>query len=110
VLVVDDVAVDRHKAAAIIAQELGWRVTHADNGQAALEAVERERPDVVLTDLQMPEMDGLALVEALHVRHPFLPVVLMTAHGARRWRSRRSAAGPRVTSRSGRSAPSCRPR
>ena len=82
VLIVDDAAVDRHKAAAIIAQELGWRVTHADNGRAALEVVERDRPDLVLTDLQMPELDGLALVEALHTRHPFLPVVLMTAHGS----------------------------
>ena len=82
VLVVDDALVDRHRAAAIIAHELGWQVTHADNGRAALEAVGRARPDVVLTDMQMPEMDGLALVEALHAQYPFLPVVLMTAHGS----------------------------
>lgn len=82
VLVVDDAAVERHKAGALVAQELGWRVTHAENGRVALEAVERDRPDVVLTDMQMPEMDGLALVEALHERYPFLPVVLMTAYGS----------------------------
>ncbi len=82
VLIVDDALVDRHKAAAIVAHELGWQVAHADNGRVALEAVEHARPDVVLTDMQMPEMDGLALVDALHARYPFLPVVLMTAHGS----------------------------
>ena len=82
VLVVDDSAVERHRVAGIVTRELGWRVTQAENGRVALEAVGRDRPDVVLADLQMPEMDGLALVDALHAAHPLLPVVLMTAHGS----------------------------
>jgi CheY-like chemotaxis protein/anti-sigma regulatory factor (Ser/Thr protein kinase) len=82
VLVVDDSLVDRHKAAGIIAQSLGWRVAQAADGRAALEAVAGEVPSVVLTDLQMPEVDGLALVEALRASHPFLPVVVMTAYGS----------------------------
>src|SRR5579871_3378868 len=82
VLVVDDALVDRHKAAGIVAQSLGWRVVHAANGKEALAAVEAGRPAVVLTDLQMPEMDGLTLAARLHELYPFLPVVLMTAHGS----------------------------
>jgi CheY-like chemotaxis protein len=82
VLVVDDNVVDRHKAAALVTQSLGWRVVQADGGKAALEAVGREVPAAVLTDLQMPEVDGLAVVETLRASHPFLPVVVMTAHGS----------------------------
>jgi CheY-like chemotaxis protein len=82
VLVVDDSAVERRVTAALIARELGWRVCQAENGRAALEAVGRDRPDAVVTDLQMPELDGLGLVEALHSADPHLPVVLMTAHGS----------------------------
>jgi CheY-like chemotaxis protein/anti-sigma regulatory factor (Ser/Thr protein kinase) len=82
VLIADDALVDRHKAAGIIAQQLGWRVVHAENGRAALDAVAVARPTVVLTDLQMPELDGLALSEELHAKYPFLPVVLMTAYGS----------------------------
>lgn len=82
VLIVDDSPVDAAKAAGIVARTLGWRVERAENGRAALAAIARDRPAVVLTDMQMPEMDGLALVEALHAREPLLPVVLMTAHGS----------------------------
>lgn len=82
VLVVDDSAVERRVVTALVARQLGWRVSQAENGRAALEAVARDRPDAVLTDLQMPELDGLGLVEALHETDPRLPVVLMTAHGS----------------------------
>ena len=82
VLIVDDAAVDRRWAGAIVERHGGLRPCYAGTGAAALEAVERERPAVVLTDLRMPVMDGLALVEALRARHPLVPVVLMTAHGS----------------------------
>ncbi|HVK13758.1 MAG TPA: response regulator [Gemmataceae bacterium] len=82
VLVVDDSPVDGAKAAGIVQRTLGWRVERAADGKAALEAVARARPAVVLTDLQMPELDGLGLVERLHADEPLLPVVLMTAHGS----------------------------
>ena len=59
----------------------GYRVASAESGEAALASAERERPQLVVSDVQMPGMDGLALFEALRRRHPLLPVILLTAHG-----------------------------
>jgi CheY-like chemotaxis protein/anti-sigma regulatory factor (Ser/Thr protein kinase) len=81
VLVVDDAAIDRRMTGAIIEHRLGWRVTYAEDGAAALAAMAREAPRVVLTDLCMPGMDGLELVAAVRGQHPAVPVVLMTAYG-----------------------------
>ena len=81
VLVVDDAAIDRRITGAIIEANLGWRVAYAEDGVAALAAMERQTPRVVLTDLRMPGMDGLQLVAAIRSRYPFIPVVLMTAYG-----------------------------
>ncbi len=60
----------------------GFQTEIAADGRLALEAMERRRPDIVLTDLHMPEMNGLELVEAVRSRFPSIPVVLMTADGS----------------------------
>jgi CheY-like chemotaxis protein len=59
----------------------GFEVETAANGEEALRAIERQPPDLVLTDLDMPKMNGLQLVEAVHRRFARVPVVLMTAFG-----------------------------
>ena len=82
VLVVDDSAMDRRLAGSLLAKRAGIEPLYAENGRQALELVASSAPDVVLTDLQMPEMDGLELVEAIRARHGAVPVVLMTAHGS----------------------------
>jgi CheY-like chemotaxis protein/anti-sigma regulatory factor (Ser/Thr protein kinase) len=82
VLVVDDSAVDRHLAGAIVHKLEGWHAVFAANGVEALAAIERQPPDIVLTDLLMPEMDGLELVQTIRTRYPQVPVILMTAHGS----------------------------
>src|SRR5262249_51241466 len=82
VLVVDDSLVDRHLAGGIIEKMPGWKALYATNGAEGLEAIEGKPPDVVLTDMLMPEMDGLQLVEAIRSQHPLIPVILMTAHGS----------------------------
>jgi CheY-like chemotaxis protein/anti-sigma regulatory factor (Ser/Thr protein kinase) len=82
VLVVDDSAMDRHLAGAIVQKLDGWQATFAGNGVEALASLAAQLPDVVLTDLLMPEMDGLQLVQALRSKYPLLPVILMTAHGS----------------------------
>jgi CheY-like chemotaxis protein/anti-sigma regulatory factor (Ser/Thr protein kinase) len=82
VLVVDDSPMDRHRAGSIIQKIGGWEVSFATNGVEALSLLEQNTPSVVLTDLQMPEMDGLELVQTICKQHPGLPVILMTAHGS----------------------------
>jgi len=64
-LVVDDSKIDRRVVTKLVGQGLGWEVTQAENGPEALAAIARQLPDVVLTDLHMPEMDGLQLVRAV---------------------------------------------
>lgn len=81
VLVVDDSAVDRHLAGGLL-RKRGLTPVFASHGREALELIDRDQPDIVVTDLQMPEMDGLELTGAIRRRFPFLPVVLMTAHGS----------------------------
>lgn len=82
VLVVDDSLMDRHLAGAIVQKLEGWQAIFAGNGKEALEAMAQQTPDVVLTDMLMPEMDGRELVQAVRTRYPLVPVILMTAHGS----------------------------
>jgi CheY-like chemotaxis protein len=82
VLVVDDSPMDRRLSGSLLKKRAGMEPSYAENGLEALEAIARVKPDIVVTDLQMPEMDGLELVEAIRREHPYLPVILMTAHGS----------------------------
>ena len=82
VLVVDDSAMDRRLAGAIIQKAEGWKPFFAGNGIEALDVIPKVSPDVILTDMLMPEMDGLELVEAVRSKYPLTPVILMTAHGS----------------------------
>src|SRR4051794_4060263 len=82
VLIVDDNPLDRRLACAILEKAGAVRTLAAADGREALALVERQAPAVVVTDLQMPEMSGLELVDALSERHPGLPVILMTGHGS----------------------------
>lgn len=81
VLVVDDSALDRRLASRML-EEIGLEVHQAAHGHDALEQIQRLEPDLVLTDVQMPEMDGLALVRKLTDDFPMIPVILMTAFGS----------------------------
>src|SRR4051812_30694973 len=81
-LIVDDSAMDRLLTSSLVENLGGWNVLTANNGTEALAVLEREKPDLVLTDLLMPEMDGLELVQAVRTQHPLVPVILMTGHGS----------------------------
>ena len=59
----------------------GFEVLPVDSGDIALARLPGFRPDLLITDLRMDGMDGLALFEQVHRRHPFLPVIILTAHG-----------------------------
>lgn len=82
VLVVDDSAKDRGLAGGLLAKDSGTIVAYAANGREALAVVQAQPPDVVVSDLQMPEMNGLELVEAMREQFPAVPVILMTARGS----------------------------
>lgn len=81
-LVVDDSALDRFVAGALLEEHPGWTVVYAEDGKEALSCLRRQLPDLVLTDLQMPEINGLELVETIHSDFSAVPVILMTAHGS----------------------------
>ncbi len=82
ILVVDDALVSRALAGGLLEKQPDWSVLYARDGREAVDCVEANLPDLVLTDLQMPEMNGLELVEAIRREHPLIPVVLMTAAGS----------------------------
>ncbi|HVJ85422.1 MAG TPA: response regulator [Caulifigura sp.] len=82
VLVVDDSLVDRRRAGALLERSGDWQLRFAENGAEALAQVREQAPDVVVTDLQMPELDGLGLVRTLAREFPLLPVILMTGQGS----------------------------
>jgi CheY-like chemotaxis protein/anti-sigma regulatory factor (Ser/Thr protein kinase) len=81
-LVVDDSPVDRHRVGSLLEKLPGWSAAWAADGREALTVIERQLPDVILTDLRMPGMDGLALVEEVKRKYPSVPVLVMTAFGS----------------------------
>ncbi len=78
ILVVDDSQLEQRYVAKLLEAHGGWRMSFARNGVEALEALRKEAPALVLTDLQMPRMDGLALVEKIREQFPLVHVVVMT--------------------------------
>ena len=81
VLIVDDSAVDRRLAGGLL-EKHEWDVRYAAGGKEALAQLAGQLPDVVLTDLHMPELNGLELVAAVKKDYPQVPVILMTAIGS----------------------------
>ena len=79
ILVVDDEASARDVLRRLL-HEQGFAVECASDGQAALDRLAAFDPVGVLTDLQLPGLDGIQLCTQLRERDPMLPVILMTAH------------------------------
>jgi CheY-like chemotaxis protein/anti-sigma regulatory factor (Ser/Thr protein kinase) len=84
ILVVDDSQLEQRYVARLLEARGGLRVTFARNGIEALESFSIELPALVLTDMLMPRMDGLTLVEKIREDYPQVPVVLMTGGGSER--------------------------
>jgi two-component system cell cycle response regulator DivK len=76
-------------------EQLGYRVVEAENGEKAVEVAERERPDIILMDLSLPVMDGIAATEKIRSRDGFktVPVIAVTAHQETDFRTGAKAAG-----------------
>ena len=80
VLIVDDNPMDRRFAGACV-EASGMTATYAEHGSDALKQLDIETPDIVLTDLDMPEMDGLTLVRELQRREKKYGIVSMCIGG-----------------------------
>jgi len=80
VLLVDDDFLVRETLAAQL-EDAGYAVTASECGEAALALLDGGTPaDILVTDLSMPGMSGLALIEAVHARRPRLPAILLTGY------------------------------
>ena len=79
ILVVDDESLAREYLTEAITS-LGYSAVAATDAASGLRVVEEQQPDAVLTDLRMPEIDGVEFTRRLHERWPDLPVLLCTAH------------------------------
>ncbi|TWT82626.1 Nitrogen regulation protein NR(I) [Planctomycetes bacterium CA13] len=80
ILLVDDSEVDREVMTGLLAADVDWLVSHANNGAEALRMIADATPDAVVTDLLMPEMDGMELVSRISDSYPEVPVVVVTSH------------------------------
>jgi two-component system response regulator GlrR len=65
----------------ILLREEGYRVLSAGSAEQALALLAAEKPNLLLTDLRMGGMDGMALFDAVRKTYPMLPVIILTAHG-----------------------------
>lgn len=84
ILVVDDNPLDRKLISALLQRKSNWSVEAVNDGQQAIDCLESQNVDLVVTDLQMPVMDGLSLVKQIRERFTSVPVVLVTAFGSER--------------------------
>lgn len=79
ILVVDDELLIRDLLYDFFHQQ-GWDIAIAENGEKALEILRSKKVDLVLTDLRMPDMDGLSLTSEVRKSYPDLPVIIMTGY------------------------------
>ncbi len=96
ILLVDDSATDRLLIEGLLKKCLHFEVETAADGLIALDKIKAKAPDLVVTDMQMPNMDGMQLVEKIRTLYPLIPVVLITAAGSEELASQalqRGAAG-----------------
>lgn len=80
VLIVDDAEFLRVRISRMLTSE-GYEITEAENGADAIDKFKNEKPDVVLMDITMPEMDGLTALREIHKIDPNAKVVMLTALG-----------------------------
>ena len=80
VLVIDDEQGIRALLDTLLRRK-GYDVIVAESGQKGLECFRRERPDVIVLDLKMPEMDGLTVLRQIRSLNPRTPVIILTEAG-----------------------------
>ena len=81
ILLVDDNGAFRHVMSGEL-RRLGHDVATAASGEEAMAHLERQEPEIVLLDLRLPGMDGLATLKAIRTRNPSIEVIMLTGHGS----------------------------
>lgn len=79
ILLVDDDALSRSILGDILG-ECNYQVAHAESGRAALDIIKRRKFDLILSDIVMPDMDGLELLRKVRLEDPNQPVIMITAY------------------------------
>jgi two-component system, chemotaxis family, chemotaxis protein CheY len=92
VLVIDDEQGIRSLLDTLLSRK-GYDVVLAESGRKGLELFRRERPDVLVLDLKMPEMDGLTVLRQIRSLDPIIPVIILTGAGTAETEQRVRALG-----------------
>jgi len=96
ILIADDHPVVRRGLRALLNSRSGWQVCgEAMNGREALEKVTELKPDVLILDLNMPELNGLEVTRQIRKEHPQIEVVVLTVHDSEQMMRQVLAAGAR---------------
>ncbi|MEA2662035.1 MAG: pilus assembly protein CpaE [Chloroflexota bacterium] len=96
ILVVDDIAETRENLAKLIGFESDMTIVgSADGGQQAVEFAKRDKPDVILMDINMPDMDGITATEIIANTVPESPIIMMSVQGEQDYLRRSMLAGAR---------------
>src|SRR2546426_6439253 len=96
ILIVDDIADTRDNLAKLIGFEPDMEVAGtADGGQAAVNLAKKERPHVILMDINMPDMDGITATEIISNTVPESPIIMMSVQGEQDYLRRSMLAGAR---------------
>lgn len=85
ILVVEDSAVDRALLGSLLAKDPHWQIEFAEDGVEALQWIQdrpNALPDVIVTDMQLPRMNGLELVQEVRRQFPQIPVLVITSEGS----------------------------
>jgi DNA-binding NarL/FixJ family response regulator len=80
ILVVDDQQLVRHTLCALLAQQSRWEIYEAENGKVALDRMHEVKPDLVVLDIIMPEMNGLQTADEIRRLVPETKIILMSSH------------------------------
>lgn len=94
VLTVDDSRTMRDMLSHALTQQ-GWRVVQACDGLEGLDVLEQETPDVIITDINMPNLDGYGFIERVRAEHPQsgVPILVLTTESSAEKKARARQAG-----------------
>ena len=62
-------------------KQMGHTIHTASNGHEGYLKISEVKPDLIITDIKMPVMDGMGLLQKCRINHPEIPIVILTAHG-----------------------------